>query len=533
LWQTIISGKEWHGEFHNRRKDGSLFWELASISPIFDDQGNITHFVAVKEDISERKQVEAALRDSEERYRVISELIFDYAYSFDVWPNDTTTCDWVTDAFRRITGYDLDELDPVNGWAQLIHPDDIPAASARSARLLQNEADVSEFRIITKSGEVRWLRDYARPVWDELQQRVVHIYGAAQDISEHKQMETSLHRHIRELEMLRITMNEISSDLNLDTLLRSILQRAVDLLEATDGEISLYDETTHDLLVLMCYNMGRDYSGIRLALNEGATGRVAATRAPLIIDNYLTWEGKLPIYEVLGAKSVVLVPLLAGEQLFGVIGIGHVYAAHERHFNDEDVRLLSLFAQQATIAIQNAHLFAEIQQLAMIDPLTGLYNRRHFFSLAADEFRHTQRYASALSVIMLDVDYFKQVNDTYGHGVGDQVLQAVTKRCQSALRNRDLIGRYGGEEIVMLLPETDLEGARQVAERLHRILSDTPTDTSVGKITITASMGVATYRKEYHASLEQLIDYADQGLYAAKQAGRNRVIVWDRALPND
>jgi diguanylate cyclase (GGDEF)-like protein len=279
--------------------------------------------------------------------------------------------------------------------------------------------------------------------------------------------------------------------------------------------------------------MGRDYSGTRLALHEGATGRVAATRESLIIDNYLAWDSKLTIYEVLGAKSVVLVPLLAGEQLLGVIGIGHMHTEHERHFNDEDVRLLNLFAQQATIAIQNAHLFAEIQQMAMTDPLTGLYNRRHFFSLAADEFRHTHRYGSALSVIMLDVDYFKQVNDTYGHGVGDQALQTVTQRCKSALRNRDLIGRYGGEEIVMLLPETDLEGARQVAERLHRLLSDVPIETSVGKITITASLGVATYRKEYHTTLEQLIDYADQGLYAAKQAGRNRVIVWDRALPND
>jgi diguanylate cyclase (GGDEF)-like protein len=134
---------------------------------------------------------------------------------------------------------------------------------------------------------------------------------------------------------------------------------------------------------------------------------------------------------------------------------------------------------------------------------------------------------------MLDVDHFKNVNDTYGHGVGDQVLQTVTERCQSTLRNRDLIGRYGGEEIIMLLPETDLEGARQVAERLHHILSKTPVETSVGDIAITASMGVAAYRKECHDTLEQLIDYADQGLYAAKQAGRNRVIVWDRVLPND
>jgi diguanylate cyclase (GGDEF)-like protein len=185
--------------------------------------------------------------------------------------------------------------------------------------------------------------------------------------------------------------------------------------------------------------------------------------------------------------------------------------------------MLTLFAQQATIALKNARLFAEVQRLATTDSLTGLHNRRSFFDMAQRLYDYARRYSRPLAVIMLDVDHFKQINDSFGHAIGDQVLRSMADICLSTLRTVDVVGRYGGEEFVMLLPETDLADAGMVAERLQQQVIAEPVLTDRGALAITVSLGVSHIAATCH-SLEQLIDRADQALYAAKQQGRNRVI---------
>jgi PAS domain S-box-containing protein len=144
------------------------------------------------EDITERKQAEEALKESEERFHRISDLTSDYAYAFRVEKGNRLVLEWVTDSFTRITGYTPQEVDERGGWPSLIHPDDMPIALARAQRLFSGEDDVSEFRIVRKDGQSRWLRDHGHPVWDDKQQRVVRIYGAAQDITEQKRVEETL-----------------------------------------------------------------------------------------------------------------------------------------------------------------------------------------------------------------------------------------------------------------------------------------------------------------------------------------------------
>ncbi|WP_321402291.1 diguanylate cyclase [Maridesulfovibrio sp.] len=164
----------------------------------------------------------------------------------------------------------------------------------------------------------------------------------------------------------------------------------------------------------------------------------------------------------------------------------------------------------------------KLRKLATTDPLTGLYNRRFFMESAEDALERSCRYGRDLSLLMLDIDFFKNVNDMYGHDAGDDVLKALSNTGLKILRNIDVFGRIGGEEFSILLPDTGLEGAKQVAERLRAEIEAKVMNTRSGPLKITVSIGVATYNDKTD-TLENLLKAADIGLYAAKEAGRNQV----------
>ncbi len=168
----------------------------------------------------------------------------------------------------------------------------------------------------------------------------------------------------------------------------------------------------------------------------------------------------------------------------------------------------------------------ELKRLATIDPLTGILNRRHFFKLAEVLFEHARRYQRELSALMIDADYFKQINDRYGHATGDKVLQTIATYLTQCIRKADLLGRYGGEEFVIIMPETSIEQGYQAAERLLEYLRDHPIETETRKIHLTLSIGVAVYDPKNPISIDKLVGRADQALYMAKDAGRNCVAVY-------
>ncbi len=195
------------------------------------------------------------------------------------------------------------------------------------------------------------------------------------------------------------------------------------------------------------------------------------------------------------------------------------------YYHAEHAGLLTVFGGQAALALQNARLFSEIQMLAITDDLTGIFNRRHFFELGEREFNRAQRFSRPLSVLMLDLDHFKLVNDNYGHAVGDQVLRVIAERFKSNVRDVDVLGRYGGEEFTILLPETGISEAKGLSERLREIIAKTPVPTSAGSLRITVSLGVASLDSKAQ-SLAELIECADQAMYAAKKRGRNFVCAY-------
>ena len=197
--------------------------------------------------------------------------------------------------------------------------------------------------------------------------------------------------------------------------------------------------------------------------------------------------------------------------------------------NDELHKEISIRKQTEAALRESEEAY---RRLAITDPLTGLYNRRHFNQVAEAEISRVLRSARPLSVIMLDIDFFKRVNDTYGHTSGDIVLQMVAKTIQERLRASDIPARYGGEEFIVLLPETTAEGAAIVAETLRKSIEAATVQGENCAITITSSFGVNDYLEKENLParakiLPEFINKADQALYASKQSGRNRVTVYD------
>ena len=192
--------------------------------------------------------------------------------------------------------------------------------------------------------------------------------------------------------------------------------------------------------------------------------------------------------------------------------------------HESDMPTMSLFTSQLAAALQNANLLTEVGRLAITDELTGIYNRRYFFEMAEKKFTRALKDKSPLSILLVDIDHFKNFNDRYGHAVGDQVLRAAAKMMASALRESDIIGRYGGEEFSIILPDTNNSSAIYVGERLLARVSDVPIDTAAGKLSIEISLGIAGMSKET-PNLQSLIVRADQAMYIAKSAGRNRLAV--------
>ena len=160
---------------------------------------------------------------------------------------------------------------------------------------------------------------------------------------------------------------------------------------------------------------------------------------------------------------------------------------------------------------------------ATIDGLTGLYNRKYFFDLASAEFERTRRYEHPLSLIILDIDYFKDINDTYGHSFGDEVLKVVAHRCKTIVRNVDIIARFGGDEFIILLPETGLDDARLAAEKIRKTIGSQPViiDNKT-EVYLTISLGISSAGERIE-NIDGLFKKADQALYLAKEEGRNNV----------
>ncbi|GAB4480777.1 MAG: hypothetical protein Kow0088_22550 [Anaerolineales bacterium] len=261
-----------------------------------------------------------------------------------------------------------------------------------------------------------------------------------------------------------------------------------------------------------------------LKVGEGITGWVAQNLQPAIVNNVKEDTRYYALFSSI--QSEIAVPLIVANQCVGVLDLE---SEQSNAFTQEDLELLELIASSAAIAIHNARIHQEQQLLATTDGLTGLLNRRKFFEVANTEIERARRFNHPLSILMMDLDHFKDYNDTFGHLSGDELLVQVANELRSSLREFDTLARYGGDEFVLLLPEVNQNSAKDIAQRLISIVENmkvTVNSANNDPIYLTMSVGVATF-PERGDNVHSLIKAADRALYQAKEAGRNRYIIYE------
>jgi diguanylate cyclase (GGDEF)-like protein len=219
------------------------------------------------------------------------------------------------------------------------------------------------------------------------------------------------------------------------------------------------------------------------------------------------------------AREIVVAPIT-----FKTVPLGVVILATPGRFERDGLELLEHLRANLALAVNNALAHDRLERLAAVDPLTDAYNRRFGLARLREEYSRAVRAENPLGILMLDLDHFKAVNDTYGHLVGDRVLRAVAGACRRVLRDGDVLVRYGGEEFLVLLPGAGPEDVRQVGERIRRAVAESSVADAGQRVAVTVSLGGATYR-DASDSMESLVAMADGALYEAKEAGRDRLVV--------
>lgn len=305
----------------------------------------------------------------------------------------------------------------------------------------------------------------------------------------------------------------LASHLELDILTNEALQQLLKYTNASAGAILIVTEA--ELRVSASH-------GIRSPQNVLTSDYVRRTlqtkkQVSVTLPGDIVLEGVLADF---WPRAVIVDPVL-----YKGVPLGVIILASAGNFTEEVRASLDLFRQSMALAFNNALTHDRMQRLAMIDPLTGLYNRRFGMARLREEFGRAVRETAPLGVMMFDIDHFKKVNDTYGHLAGDRVLIQVAKTARVAFREGDILMRYGGEEFLALLPAASKENSRVVGERLRRMLEETSVADGDQVIRVTVSVGVTSYPELDVADEKDLVKRADEALYSAKESGRNRVVV--------
>lgn len=329
-----------------------------------------------------------------------------------------------------------------------------------------------------------------------------------------------LQERVHDLEILNATARRFSSSLQREELVEAIARETCKAIPEAEAVALVHRSAGRDSdLVVDAYDPLRDkFSRHPIRPGEGAAGAVMKAAASRRIDD-LARSDVATDTPAHGMHSWLGVPLFLYGECDGVIA---VQSSRVAAFRPEHQRLLESLALQIAAALQNAHLY----ELAMIDGLTGLFVRRYFDARIEEEIERSRRYGTPFSVIMLDVDDFKNLNDTYGHLVGDRVLRAIANVLKAQVRGVDTAARYGGEEMAVILPRTEMVGAYNLAERIRESIAElriTTDDDPPRSLAVTASLGIAAYPESKAQDGLDLVRRADRALYRAKKTGKNRV----------
>ena len=330
-----------------------------------------------------------------------------------------------------------------------------------------------------------------------------------------------LEERVSDLEILNATARRMAASLQLEELVEAVARETCKAIPEAEA-VALVHRRAGDRAGLVIDGFDRltdKFFRRPMQEGEGAAGWVMTRGTPRRIADLKDDPDVASRGGVHGMRAWLGVPLFMYGGSEGVIA---VQSSHPRAFRADHQRLLESLGLQIAAALQNAHLY----ELAMVDGLTGLFMRRYFDARIEEEIERSKRYGSAFSVVMVDVDDFKRLNDTHGHLIGDRVLRGIANVVKSQMRGVDTASRYGGEELALILPRTEMVGAYNVGERIRAAIAELRITTDADpsqSLRVTASFGIASYPESKARDGEDLVRRADRAMYRAKKTGKNRV----------
>ncbi|MBV2163422.1 MAG: diguanylate cyclase [Comamonas sp.] len=480
-WEACQNGQdEYDCVYRLRCKDGSYRWSLCKGRVLTRDaQGRVLRIVGTNTDVSEERRLR-------ERFEHLTQNVPGMIYQFQLEPDGTSHFPYVSKGGEDIYGFSADLLEPAGSKARsVIHPDD----ALRVAQSIVDSAQAltvwrEEYRVRLQDRGERWVSGVARP--QRLDGGAVLWHGYIHDITDRKRQAIELEETQR---MLQHLIHAMPVALCMVDEARGIYfrnQRFLDYFGYTEAQVPSMDEWAVHAYPDPAYrsHVGREW---RAALAHAATH-----------DGYIPSQE----YRIAAQSGQVLTMAIGGVQFGSSLLVTFVDRTAEQAYSET------------------------LEKMAFVDALTGLPNRRQFDQTLQSEWLRGQRSGQPLALLMIDIDFFKQYNDLYGHPGGDACLRAVAKVLRGAMgRSYDLVARYGGEEFVCLLPECTLEGASAKAQALCqavRVLQLPHGGSKVGQH-VTISVGVAALVPGAEQTSDQLLALADARLYCAKEAGRNRI----------
>jgi diguanylate cyclase (GGDEF)-like protein len=328
----------------------------------------------------------------------------------------------------------------------------------------------------------------------------------------------------KDLQVFHDVARALTSSLDLDSILGAIMQQMKQFFEPESWSLLIVDEEQHNLYYAVAAGKSSGDRDLRVGMGEGIAGWVAEHGEPVIVTEPGNDSRFAPAAQV---RSVICIPLRSRDCTLGVIELLNYRPST---LTNKTMAFLQVLSDYAAIAIQNVRAVERIQELTITDDCTGLFNSRHLFSVMESEIERSRRFNLPFSLIFIDLDHFKRVNDLHGHLTGSRLLAEIARTIKHNVRGIDSAFRYGGDEFIVLLPQTGKDAAVEVTQRLLHALRDTRYLLAEGlELRMLASFGIATYPEDGN-TIQEIIGSADEMMYLVKNSSRGNIAVAARGF---